>query len=100
MYRIFSVGYFIDQYNWSKKAERGLYLAGCLSVIAAAFLNAHRTLVNGTAMNYFCNDSVTVFPCVFAAAVFLFFKKKNTLHIKNDNSADMRDPNDDIIFSK
>lgn len=27
-------------------------------------------------MNYFCNDSVTVFPCVFAAAVFLFFKKK------------------------
>lgn len=71
----FLLGYFMNQLDWSKKAEKGLYLAGVLSVLAGVLLNAYRSLLSETGINDFCNN-LTLFQYIFAIAVFLFFKKK------------------------
>ncbi len=72
---VFLLGYFLGKQELSKQGEKGLYLAGLLSVFAAVLLNAHRSLSSGTAGNDYCNN-LTLFPCIFAAAVFVFFKRK------------------------
>lgn len=70
----FLAGFYINRRGLSRKEEYGLYFMGMLSIFAGILLNLRSSLQTGTAVDSFCSN-LTLFPTMYALAVFVFFMK-------------------------